>query len=158
MNYGTINISNIRQIVLGLRPPRIALALVASGAVIDLAAPVQVVPSLPAAGALLGLLGFAIMLRAWWLFRVVETPICPTSTAAILITHDVYAVTRNPMYLGMLLMLLALALFTGNAGLFTAAVMYFVILNFFFCPFEEQRLRSTFTDYASYESTVRRWI
>ena len=46
MNYATISISNIRQIVLGFRPPRIALALVVSGAVIDLAAPVALAPSL----------------------------------------------------------------------------------------------------------------
>jgi protein-S-isoprenylcysteine O-methyltransferase Ste14 len=158
MNHGTTNISNIRQIMLGFRPPRIALALVASGVAIDLAAPVEVMPSLPAAGALLGLVGFAIMLRAWWLFKVVETPICPTSTATVLITRDVYEVTRNPMYLGMLLMLLALALLKGTAGLLAATLLYFLIMNFFFCPFEEQRLRSRFTEYACYESAVRRWI
>ena len=158
MSNGTISISNIRQTVLGFRPPRIALTLVASGAVIDLAAPAELAPSLPAASALLGLLGFAIMLRAWWLFRIVKPPICPTSTATTLLTGDVYAFTRNPMYLGMLLMLLALAVLTGTAGLYAATIVYFLILNFIFCPFEEQRLRAVFADYASYTANVRRWL
>ena len=158
MHHAIISIRNIRQIVLGFRPPRIALALVAPAAAIDLAAPVELTPSLPAAGALLGLIGFVIMLRAWWLFRLAETPICPKSNATSLITRDVYALTRNPMYLGMLLMLLALAVLAGTAGLYAATILYFLILNFFFCPFEEQRLRSTFADYASYELAVRRWI
>ena len=150
--------SNIHRALLGFRPPRIAFSLVALGAVFDLVVPVELAPSLPVAAALLGLAGFAIMLRAWWLFRIAETPICPTSAATTLITHDVYLLTRNPMYLGMLLMLLALAVLTGTAGFYAATAVYFLVLNFLFCPFEEERLRATFVHYASYESKVRRWI
>jgi protein-S-isoprenylcysteine O-methyltransferase Ste14 len=36
--------------------------------------------------------------------------------------------------------------------------MYFLVPNFLFCPFEEQRLRAAFGDYMSYESRVRRWL
>lgn len=158
MKQETIRHSGIRQTLLGFRPPRIAFSLVAAAAIVDLAAPVTLFPALPVTAAVFGLGGFAIMLRAWWLFRVVETPICPSARATSLITHDVYALTRNPMYLGMLLMLLALALFSGTAGFLAAAIAYFLILNFVFCPFEEQRLRSEFGEYAVYASRVRRWV
>ena len=149
---------NIRQRLLGFRPPRIGMSLVAVAAVLHLAAPVALLPPQWIAAVLLGLAGFAIMLRAWWLFRVVATPICPTANATALITHDVYAFTRNPMYLGMLAMLLTVALFAGSAGFYAAAFAYFLILNFVFCPFEEDRLRTAFAGYADYQSNVRRWI
>lgn len=158
MNPETISLVKIRQALLGCRPPRIAMSLAAAAAVLHLARPVALLPLLPGSAAALGLAGFVIMLRAWWLFRSVETPICPTARATSLITHDVYALTRNPMYLGMLMILIAVALFAGSAGFYAAALVYFLILNFVFCPFEEDRLRTTFAGYASYESRVRRWI
>jgi protein-S-isoprenylcysteine O-methyltransferase Ste14 len=132
--------------------------LVAAAAILHLLLPIMVAPRLESAATVLGMSGFAIMLRAWWLFRESTTPICPTANATTLITRDIYAFTRNPMYLGMLLMLIAVALFVGSAGFYAAAAIYFVILNFVFCPFEEQRLRAAFADYATYESRVRRWI
>jgi len=49
--------------------------------------------------------GFGIMMRAWWLFRQHQTAICPTAETTLLITDDIHAFTRNPMYLGMVLML-----------------------------------------------------
>lgn len=149
---------HLRQNLLGLRPPRIAIFLVAAAVTLHLILPIVVAPRLQTAAIMSGLAGFAIMLRAWWLFREVATPICPTANATTLITGDVYAITRNPMYLGMLLMLLGIALFSGSAAFYATAAVYFAILNFVFCPFEEQRLRAEFADYASYESRVRRWI
>lgn len=149
---------NIRQELLGFRPPRIAMLLVAAAAVLHLALPLALLPPLRGAAIALGTAGFGVMLRAWWLFRTIDTPICPTARATALITHDIYAITRNPMYLGMLMMLLGIALFAGSAGFYAAALIYFLILNFAFCPFEEDRLRSTFAEYEEYESRVRRWV
>ena len=149
---------HLRQILLGLRPPRIAMFLVAVAAILHLILPIVVAPRLQTAAIMSALAGFAIMLRAWWLFREAATPICPTANATVLITGDVYAITRNPMYLGMLLMLLGIALFSGSAAFYATAAVYFAILNFVFCPFEEQRLRAEFAAYEAYESRVRRWI
>ena len=87
-----------------------------------------------------------------------RTQVCPTACATSLITHDIYAITRNPMYLGMLAMTLAVALLAGSAGFYVATLAYFLILNFVFCPFEEDRLRVRFAQYSSYASKVRRWI
>lgn len=140
------------------RPPRIAMTLVAMAALLHLLVPLDALPSAPLPAAIVGGLGFAIMLRAWWLFRIENTAICPTARTTTLITRDVYVLTRNPMYLGMVMMLAAIALLAGALPFYIAAVLYFLLLNAVFCPYEEQKLRATFDEYANYASRVRRWI
>ena len=106
-----------------------------------------------------GLTGFGIMMWAWWQFRRSDVAICPTSATATLITDGIYRYTRNPMYLGMLLMMLALALFVGTLPFYLAAVVLFGVLNFVFCDYEEQKLSAAFgAAFRAYSGTVRRWI
>jgi len=140
------------------RPPRIAMTLVAIAALLQLLVPLDALPSAPLTAAFVGSLGFSIMLRAWWLFRIENTAICPTARTTTLITRDVYRLTRNPMYLGMVMMLGAIALFAGALPFYVAAILYFLLLNAVFCPYEEQKLRATFGEYEDYASRVRRWI
>jgi len=144
--------------IVGLRPPRIAMTLVATAAVLHVLLPLAAWPTFPLAAVLAAGAGFAIMLRAWWLFRRAATPICPTDDATVLITHDVFAVTRNPMYLGIVLMVCAVALWMGTAPFYVAALLLFAVLNFAFCPYEERRLAAAFRQYADYAARVPRWI
>ena len=109
-------------------------------------------------GLLLGVAGFLLMMRAWWLFRRAATPICPTDNARVLLTGDVYGITRNPMYLGMVMMTLGFATAFGSAPFYAAALLLFAILNFVFCPYEERRLHTAFPGFAGYAARVRRWI
>jgi protein-S-isoprenylcysteine O-methyltransferase Ste14 len=110
-------------------------------------------------GAGLAILGFLIMLRAWWLFREARTAICPTAPTTQLITHDVYRVTRNPMYFGILLMLLGLAVATAGVFFYVAAVCFFLIIDSVFCPYEEQQLEAVFGEtFERYRQHVRRWL
>ena len=141
-----------------LRPPRIAMLLAGAAAALHYLLPYSGLPSWPLAAVLTGSAGFVIMMRAWWLFREAGTPICPTDYATSLITGDIFAITRNPMYLGIVLMLLALALFAGSAAYYGAALLYFLVMNAVFCPFEERRLGESFTDYEDYFARVPRWL
>ena len=103
--------------------------------------------------------GFAIMIWAWWLFQKSETAICPTEISEVLVTSGIYQLTRNPMYLGMVLMMAGVALWFGTLPYYFATILYFLVINQFFCPFEEQRLRSTFgEEYSAYQRAVRRWV
>ena len=144
--------------VVGLRPPRIAMALVATAAVLHLVFPWVILRPSWVGGLLLGTAGFSIMLRAWWLFRRAATPICPTDAATTLLTHDVYRITRNPMYLGIVMMMLACAIAAGTLPFYIAAATLFAILDRFFCPYEEERLRAAFPGYGAYAARVRRWL
>lgn len=147
-----------QQRIVDLRPPRIAMSLFAAAAAVHLVFPLALLPPSWILGTLVGTAGLALMLRAWWLFRVAGTPIRPTDDARILLTDDVYGLTRNPMYLGMVLIMLAFAISFGTAPFYAAAASMFAILNFVFCPFEEVRLRAAFAGFDAYASRVRRWI
>lgn len=143
------------------KPPRIALGLLAGATLVQLLAPADGfrVSALPLAALSLGTLGFLIMLRAWWLFRRRKNPICPTAGTTVLITDDVYRLSRNPMYLGIVLMLAGVALYTGGPAFYAAAATFWAIINFTFCPYEETKLDSLFGEqFARYRARVRRWL
>jgi protein-S-isoprenylcysteine O-methyltransferase Ste14 len=151
--------SGISERILEFRPPRIAMGMILIAAAVHWLMPVSVSPPSLAAGAVTVVSGFLIMLRAWWLFRIQEVAICPTEETTSLITHDIYSVTRNPMYLGMILMLLGIALAVGTLPFYCTAFAYFVIIDFVFCPYEEQKLRNTFGEaFFAYQRQVRRWV
>ena len=87
------------------------------------------------------------------------TAICPTAETTALITDDVYRLTRNPMYLGIVLMLLGIALATGSLPCYLASLAFFLIIDVVFCPYEERKLEQAFgSDYARYVGAVRRWL
>ena len=145
--------------LIGLRPPRIAITLVGTATAIDALRPLTLMPSLPVAGIAVGVVGFAVMIRAWWLFKRTDTAICPTAASSSLVTHDVFAVSRNPMYLGMIMMLAGLALFFGSAPYYAALAIYCVALDRVFCRYEERKLAGQFgAQYAAYRARVRRWL
>ncbi len=148
-----------RLALLRLRPPRIAMGLVLAAIAVQVAVPISAHPALPATGLAFVLGGFGVMLRAWWLFRLAGTAVCPTDTATALITSDVFAVSRNPMYLGITMMLAGLALGTGSLALYFAGGAYFLVMDRVFCPFEERKSAQEFGDaYAAYRRRVRRWL
>lgn len=147
--------------VLRYKPPRIAMTLLLLAAALQLLIPVAwvTVPASLAAGALIAALGFGIMLRAWWLFRKHQTPICPAAATTTLLTHDVYSLTRNPMYLGIVLMLLGTAIAAGGVLFYAAALTFYLIIDYAFCPYEEAKLARTFGNaFNRYRNRARRWL
>lgn len=145
--------------VLAHKPPRIATTLVLVAAVISLLVPMSLHTALPLAAIATGVTGFAIMIRAWWLFRIEATAICPTADTTTLITGDIYAVSRNPMYLGMALMLVAPAMLTGSAAFYIAAAAFVLVIDRHFITFEEDKLARAFGEhFRGYRKRVRRWL
>lgn len=147
--------------MLEYRPPHIAIALLVVAAVINYGLPIAwpALPSLLIPGGALFALGFGIMMRAWWLFQRHQTAICPTAATSTIITGDIYAFTRNPMYLGMVLILMGIALGVGSWPFYGVAPIYALILNHVFCHYEERKLSAQFgNQYSMYAASVRRWL
>lgn len=145
--------------LIAYRPPRIAMTLLMSAVAANAFLPLQWHPALPAAATITGLVGFALMIRAWWLFKLKHTAICPTDASSYLVTNDVFSVTRNPMYLGMFMMLMGLALANGNVAFYVAALTYGIVIDRVFCAYEEAKSLAEFGDeYRAYISRVRRWL
>ncbi len=105
--------------------------------------------------------GLAIVQAAGLEFRRLNTSTDPLrpGTASALATSGIYRLTRNPMYLGMTIILLGWGLFLMNflsLGLVSFFVLY---INFFQIPPEERLLAARFGDaYLSYKKKVRRWL
>lgn len=75
-----------------------------------------------------------------------------------LVTEGIYSKSRNPMYLGMMLLLLGLAICLQNVfGLMFPFLFYFVT-DLYYIPFEEKVLTEQFDiEYLEYKSKVKRW-
>jgi protein-S-isoprenylcysteine O-methyltransferase Ste14 len=110
---------------------------------------------------ILVLLGQGIAVSGMVAFRRARTTINPVraSEASSLVNSGVYRLTRNPMYLGWALTLLAWALYLGNlVALVFVPIFVWYITRFQIKP-EERILSELFgTEFASYSSKVRRWI
>ena len=95
-------------------------------------------------------------------FRSAGTTVDPTrpERASTLVTTGVYSMTRNPMYLGMLLVIVAWGLYLSNAvGLLTGPLAFVLYIDRVQIPREERALAAAFgADYAAYVSRVRRWL
>ncbi len=85
-------------------------------------------------------------------------PLHPEQTTH-LVTGGLYAVTRNPMYLGFLCWLLAVALFTSDALNFVLLPVFVLLVNKRYIVPEERALENLFgNDFVVYKENVRRWL
>lgn len=143
-------------------PPLWALALLTA---LYFASALEPFASLPnwrneAIGIVLVLVGAAFPIIASVQFRRAGTEIMPTSPSnSALVTNGLYAFTRNPMYVGVILASLGVALWFGRPLMFFAPALIFLITNFVLIPFEEAKMLRQFGEtYEAYRKRVRRWI
>ena len=118
-------------------------------------------PAKATVGAAFGLLGLIICTLGVVEFRRARTTVNPTrpQSASSLVTSGIYSHTRNPMYLGLLLLLGGWAVVVANLIAFLALPAFVLYLNQFQIKPEERALMSHFGDqFKAYCSRVRRWI
>ncbi len=151
----------LKEKMITLRPPRIAMALMVLNGLLYALAPALRLRfwSRPWWGAGACLLGVAIMLWGWSEFRRKDNPICPTATAVALIRSGPFRFSRNPMYLGVSLILLSPAMGMGSPLFLLSPLAFLAICNFVFVPYEEKRLANIFgKPFLDYLAAVRRWL
>jgi protein-S-isoprenylcysteine O-methyltransferase Ste14 len=147
-------------------PPPVVGAVVAAGMWV-LASRIGLLslPDFGLKGVLTGLLvalGLAFDLaglRAFLARRTTVNPLRP-ERASSLVTEGVYRVTRNPMYIGMVFLLLAWGLYLADAAaLLLGPACYVLYLNRFQIGPEERVLLGLFgNEYRTYMARVRRWL
>jgi protein-S-isoprenylcysteine O-methyltransferase Ste14 len=94
-------------------------------------------------------------------FRRAKTTVNPTkpTSSSSLVEGGIYKWTRNPMYLGFLLVLSGWAVWLGNYVGFAVLPAFVTYMNSFQIWPEERALESIFgEEFARYRSQVRRWI
>ena len=104
-------------------------------------------------------IGLILVVHAGGMFKAAETDLVPFQNVSTLVTGGVYRVTRNPMYLGMTLVLLGTAITVGVFSALFVAPAFMGIIQLRFIKGEEAMLRELFgEEFDDYCSNVRRWI
>ncbi|MFC3624896.1 methyltransferase family protein [Vogesella amnigena] len=122
----------------------------------------QAVMPLPAALAwplvALGLLLDGSAVLSFLRLRTTVNPLRPQNSSALVVS-GFYRISRNPMYLGMLCLLLAWALWLGNWLSVLGPLLFVLWISRFQIAPEERALAAHFGDgYRAYCQRVRRWL
>jgi protein-S-isoprenylcysteine O-methyltransferase Ste14 len=120
-----------------------------------------IVPPWKQLGALAGAVGVAVAVAAFARFRQAGTTVNPMdpSKASHLVTDSVFCVSRNPMYLGLLLLLIGWAVWLGSASPWLIPPLFVIAITVVQIIPEEKALAQLFGEqYLSYRRSVARWI
>lgn len=153
----------LRKLELKVPPPIVALLVAGAMWLLAMGLPlVDVSPSFKVKLALaLVFLGVCFDLSALQLFfrkRTAINPMRPQNTS-VMVVSGIYQFTRNPMYLGMVCLLMAWAVYLGSAFALAGPVGFVLYINRFQIKPEERFLLHKFgTVYADYLKRVRRWV
>lgn len=117
-------------------------------------------PHHTAVGMVVFFAGWVAPVWAFRLFRSEGTEVDPVSDSnRALVVRGPYRLTRNPMYLGLTMAALGVAIVAGSWPMLTAPIAVFLTANFVHIPFEEAKMRRQFGEaYDAYVRRVRRWI
>jgi len=110
----------------------------------------------------IALIVLGAVLSAWGriTFSRQRAEIMPSSEMhSALVETGPFAFTRNPMYLGIVVVAIGAALTTGTWLMWLVPIVIFVLDNFVIIPFEERSVERARGDaYRAYKARVRRWI
>ena len=109
----------------------------------------------------IAVLGGSVALAGDLEFKRARTTINPfkPQNATVLVTSGVYRFTRNPMYLGLLLVLLGWCLFLCSALALLGPVAFVAYINRFQIVPEERVLLAKFgSAYSEFAASARRWL
>lgn len=147
-----------KNLKLLIPPPAYALALLALCKFIDGWLGWPRLFHLPLVGAVLALAALGLMFWAWQHFLAHKTTPMPTGKPSALVSSGPYRFTRNPMYLGIVFLLVAAVFYTGSPVYLFSVVGFYWIADRWFIPHEESKLESLFgTEFDRFKSGIKRW-
>lgn len=107
------------------------------------------------------ILGVLIIAAGGYLFRKAETTINPVTPeqSVRLVTTGIYNYSRNPMYIGFLVWLIACVIYVGNIVNLILLPLFVMLVNRLYILPEEKALEKLFQDeFREYKKRVRRWV
>jgi protein-S-isoprenylcysteine O-methyltransferase Ste14 len=142
-------------------PPLILLGHIVLGLALDWAWPA---PFLPASiqyalGAVLFVLAGALAGTAIIRFLRAGTNVPTRRPATTLVIAGPYRFSRNPIYVGMILLLLSIGVMVDSVWIMALAVPFALVLRYGVIAREERYLEAKFGEpYRTYRASVRRWV
>jgi protein-S-isoprenylcysteine O-methyltransferase Ste14 len=131
-------------------------------AIDGIAAPLRIAfPGHVALALAIGIAAFAVDVAGMLAFLKARTTVNPLrpEKASALVTGGIFRWTRNPMYLGMAMLLVAWAVYLANPISVVLIPVFVVYMNRFQIAPEERALESRFgAQFTEYRDRVRRWL
>jgi protein-S-isoprenylcysteine O-methyltransferase Ste14 len=150
---------------LELKIPPVILVLVTASLMWTLAVAVPSLDFTLSSSSLVALvlaaIGIGFALLGVWEFRSAGTTVDPRvpDQSVSLVVRGVYRISRNPMYVGFLLVLIAWGIFLSNLASLVLLPAFVIYMNRFQIVPEERHMREKFGEaYSQYEAEARRWI
>jgi protein-S-isoprenylcysteine O-methyltransferase Ste14 len=145
-----------------VRPPIALLLAFVGGLALDWLYPLRFVPAEVASGwvgAAVFACGLALALWAIATFRNAGTRVETYKATSVIVENGPYRFTRNPIYVGMFVGLIGLAIGFDSLWILVALVAFFLIIRFGVVAREEDYLARKFgSAYLAYKTRVRRWL
>ena len=139
-------------------PPVILLASIVLQIILLFSFPISVDLS-SLLGLILILSGISLVFVSFRFMRKMKTSFIPDGTPEVLISSGPFKFSRNPIYLGMLTVLVGVAFLMSSLSAIIIAFVFGIIINFTWIAHEEKKLHELFSeDWENYSSKVRRWI
>ena len=160
-NSSSMNMNDVpRANGLPIPPPLLALVFLAGGLILHAFARG---PRVIFAHHILGLLliagGVGLCFYAAALFQARGTTKNPQGEATHFVAEMPYTFTRNPMYLGLTIILFGFAVFFSSVVMLVAPIGFLLVIDRMVIPLEEQNMERLFgTSYFDYKTRVRRWL
>ena len=153
----------MQTLELRIPPPAVTLLIASTMWGITWVAPSLEVPAFPriTVAVAIALVGFGFILAGIASFRRAKTTLNPKkpSNATSLVSSGIYRVTRNPMYVGLLFVLVAWAVFLSCVWALLGPLAFVLYMSRFQIAPEEKALAAMFgSEYSSYKERVRRWL
>lgn len=140
-------------------PPVVTAIAAAAMLALDQWAPLARMAPHNSWGAVPAGLGFALMAWAAWTMRRHDTTLHPHEEASALVVTGPFRVSRNPIYLGLGLMLGGLAVSLASSAPFAVLAAWVFAMGQMFIRHEETTLAALFGDaFAAYAQKVGRWF
>lgn len=153
----------MKALELKFPPPALALLIASAMWASSLAIPLLELPFvvrmvaatvIAIAGGIIALLGAISLRRA----KTTVNPMKPGDSSS-LVTCGIYRLTRNPMYVGLLFVLVAWTIFLSSPWLIAGPLAFVLYMNRLQIVPEEKILSHIFgTTYSEYKNNVRRWL
>jgi len=103
--------------------------------------------------------GLALNIWGSRLFERRQTTIKPTGKSSQLVIEGAFRRTRNPMYIGMTLILIGVAFAMGTLSPWLVIPIFVGVIQTAFIKMEERKMENEFgAQYVAYKQRVRRWI
>jgi len=107
------------------------------------------------------LIVFGVTLNLWadGIFKKIRTTIKPNEMPSKFVDYGPFKISRHPVYLGMLMILLGVFVICGSIITLITPIIFIIIIEFLFIPLEEKNMIKKFgKKYLNYKRKVRKWI